>query len=298
MKLFVCATDFSVLAEAAARRAARLAADAGGRLALLHVLERPAVAAGRSVEREKLRQAAARLRAEHALQVDEYVAYGTPHAQIAAFAERAQADLVALGAPQGRLRTLAGWSTAQRVRRKRPLPVLAARREAGSAYRRVLATTDLSPASETALARLARAFPGAEMHLLHVCPPGFEGALPSGRPGSIARQLHRRRALRRAGRELWQFAYRCGLSNAVLQLEAGHPAAVIRERALDLGADLVVLAAAAPTRLGALVFGSVSDAVLARLACDALLIGAAPAREGLAPARAGFRLPDALQWRK
>lgn len=272
MRLVVAATDFSALAEAAARRAARLGAAAGARLALLHVAERHGFDVSRATERAKLRQAAARLRAEHALEVEEYFAYGSPSAEIAAFAERAHADLVVIGAPGGGLRTRTGWSTAQRVRRRTSVPVLAVRRESGSAYRRVLATTDLSPASEAALAWYARVFPHAELHILHVCPPGFGGALPPGRPASVMRQLHRRQALRRAGRALWQLAYRCGLATARLHLEIGEPAPVIRQRTTDLGADLLVLSPASRPGLSALVFPSVSAGVLARAGCDALFI--------------------------
>jgi nucleotide-binding universal stress UspA family protein len=133
----VCATDFSPPADAALQHAVALARLDGSRLILVHVVAHaseaapggPPDAAGELQERarEWLRRAVpADLRAHCA--VEEVVAAGKPHREIARVAREAKAGLIVVGT-QGAdaLDRLVFGSTAHRVLRAAPCCVLAVR---------------------------------------------------------------------------------------------------------------------------------------------------------------------------
>jgi nucleotide-binding universal stress UspA family protein len=266
MKLVVAGFDFSRAGSAAARRAARIAADAGARLALLHVAPQAAPAL------DLLQREATRIRAEYAIAVDSHVAKGAPHKEIAAFARASDADLVVLGLRSGFLQDLLGTGTAQRVRRRLDIPVLAVASEPHDAYRRILIATDFSAASARAAKLATRLFPRAAVHLVHVCRPAFDGMLFMSGVTEGAREAHRQQAILQATRDLRRFATRNGLERTVLNVRMGSAAGGIRESARDIGAELVVTAPAARSWLEKLVFFSVTDALLSHADQDALVI--------------------------
>lgn len=304
MKLIVAAIDFSPAASAAMRRAAELAAGAGARLALLHVARhRSAWAriADARLPSASLHGEATRLRAEYGVAVEAHIAKGAPHKAIVAFARNAAADLVVMGLRGGFLQDLLGTGTAQRVRRKLAVPVLAVARAPRGAYRRILVTTNFSAASARGAVLAARMFPGTEIHLLHVCRPLFNGLLSAGGVSEPAREAHRRRAVLHALRELRAFAMRTGLERASLSVKIGSAAAAIRERAAHTGADLIVVGPAVKSWLEKLVLFSVTDALLSHADHDALIVapgGVAtqtPAR-GLRPPRSPDTHAGTSKW--
>ncbi len=131
---FVCATDFSDAATAAADAAVVLAARSGAPLRLVHVFDPPAVseelllAPLRAAAREGLRAEAERLRRGGA-EVEEELLEGSAYRSIADFAERSSARLVVMASH--RKRTLpARWffgSVAERVVRAASVPCLVLR---------------------------------------------------------------------------------------------------------------------------------------------------------------------------
>lgn len=250
MKLIVAAIDFSPVASAAMRRAAQLAAASGARLALLHVARHRSAWAriGNAVPPlAALRREAARIRAEHQIPVDAHLAKGAAHKEIAAFAQAAAADLVVLGLRDGPLQDLLGSATAQRVRRRLAVPVLAVTREPRGPYRRILVATDFSAASARGAHLALRMFPHASIHLLHVCRPPFEG-----RPSVGAASA------RTPGR-------------AIFEVRVGPAAATFRDRAEELGADLVVMASCEKSWLEKLVVFGFTDAMLSCAERDVLI---------------------------
>lgn len=266
MKLIVAAIDFSPAASAAVRRAARIAAATGARLALLHV---------------------ARHRSAWARMGNAILAKGTPHKAIAAFAHESGADLVVLGLRASFVQDLLGTGTAQRVRRSLAVPVLAVPREPRGPYRRILVTIDFSPASARGAMRAAAMFPDARIHLLHVCRPLFDGMLSMSGVSERAREEHRRRAVLQAVRQLSDFAARIGLGRACLDVRVGSAAAGIRERAAQIGADLLVIAPAERSWLEKMILFSVTDAVLSHADYDTLIVE--PDEPAGAPELAGSR---------
>ncbi len=279
MKFIIAAIDFSPAASAAMHRAARLAADAGARLVLLHVARHRsawAPVADADSPLESLHREAARIRAEHGIPVAVYVANGIPHKEIAAFARDAKADLIVLGLRGGFMQELLGTGTAQRVRRRVAVPVLAVPRGPRGPYRRILFATDFSPASERAAALVGRRFPEAQGHQLNVSRPPLDGMLALADVKESVREEYRRRAVLHAFRALSAFALRTGLERATLDVQLGHPAARIRESAARIRADLLVLAPSAKAWLEHVLVGSVTDAVLPHADCDTLVASDAP----------------------
>jgi nucleotide-binding universal stress UspA family protein len=233
-----------------------------------------------------LHREAAGIRAEHGIPVATYLAQGVTHKEIARFARDAKADLVVVGLRGGFMQELLGTGTAQRVRRRIAVPVLAVPREPRGPYRRILIATDFSPASERTAALVGRLFPKAQAHLLNVSRPPLDGMLALADAKESVREEHRRRALLHAFRGLRAFALRTGLERASLDVQLGHPAATIRESAAQLGADLLVLAPSAKAWLERVLVGSVTDAVLPQADCDILVASDAPRTRGVPQASA------------
>lgn len=268
LRLVVAATDFTPAAAAAARRAAAIAEAAGAPLALFH--------AQRSGDPEKararLRLGAARLRAGSALEVETHLGYGPAPAAIAAFARVASADLVVVGNRQpGFLADLLGLNTADRVRRRGVAPVLAVTRPARRPYDRMVVASDLSPRAADALHAARRLFPGAELHVLHACPPLYEGTLHFTGVSSDLVSAYRRQAIAIGERRLAHFMAksRAG-TGARAAARLGAPATAIREYAREVAADVVVLSPG-KSWVARAVGGSVSEQVLADPPCDVLL---------------------------
>jgi nucleotide-binding universal stress UspA family protein len=256
MKLIVAATDFTPAATAATRRAAQLAAACGGRLSLLHVVRHRS--AWKRIARlapplAELHRQAARLRVEYRVPVEAYVAKGAPYREIAAFSSSAGADIIVLGVRAGFLHDLLDTATAQRVRRRVSIPVLAVARDPSGPYRRILVATDFSAASAAAARLASRLFPSAALHLLHVREMGAGGA------ASAVRKLSR-------------FAAQAGLSNAILDVAVGSAAQAIRQRAGKLEAELVVTAPPRRSWFGEILLFGVTDAMLSRPERDTLII--------------------------
>ena len=274
MKLIVAAIDFSPVSLAAMRRAAQLAAAAGARLALLHVARhRPApVRSGNAVSPlATLHAEAARIRADYHIPVEAHLTKGAAHKEITAFALAAGADLVVLGLRRGFLQDLLGSATAQRVRHRLAVPLLAVTREPRGHYRRILVATDLSPASARGAHMALRMFPHASIGLLHVCRPLFEDKLSMGGVSECAREEYRRRAAMQAMISLSDFARRTSLGRALLEVRLGSAAAVLSERAKEVRADLLVLAPSQKSWLERLIFFGTTDVMLSHAEHDVLI---------------------------
>jgi nucleotide-binding universal stress UspA family protein len=264
MKLIVAAIDFSPASSAALRRAAELAAASGARLALLHVARHRSPLAA-------LNREAARIRAEHRIVVEAHLAKGAAHKEIAAFARASGADLVVLGLRRGFLQDLLGSATAQRVRHRLAVPVLAVTREPRGPYRRILVATDLSPASARGTHTALRMFPHASVRLLHVSRPPFDSKLSLGGVSERGREEYRRSAAMQAMVSLGAFAERANLGRALLEVRLGSADAVLRERAEQVGADLLVLAPSRKSWLERLILFGTTDAMLSHAEHDVLI---------------------------
>ncbi len=144
IKTILVGMDFSDACRAAIRLAAGLARTHGSRLALAHVVDVPRVphvevlTAGELAlggAHRRLDRVAARLRAAD-LEVDTLVAAGRPCAELLRIAGQVQADLIIVGTRGlGALRRLFLGSTAERILRSAPVPVLVVRAAEGAPVR-------------------------------------------------------------------------------------------------------------------------------------------------------------------
>lgn len=178
-------TNFSPAAELAVQSAAALARSLGARLELVHVVHRPSLYARVLHRQSHGEDELVRRASEHVQQVAgepvlaglavaTHVRVGTPDVELVTACRELGADLLVIGArARSSLGDLLVGSTAERVLRKAPVPVLLARRALRDTPECLLAPTDFSEASQPALREataLARRW-NARLVLLHVIEP-------------------------------------------------------------------------------------------------------------------------------
>jgi nucleotide-binding universal stress UspA family protein len=194
---------------------------------------------------------------------------GSAHREIAELARRVQADLIVVGATDAG-RGILG-STAERLIRKAPCPVLAIRSEDVFPPNRVEIPVDLSPISANVLSQgldfLAKLkVPLTEMEALFVLNP-FEVA------GSL--QFTPEQIQRFAGEELRRFLAANLIESArprAVQVRTGYPCEEILARIAERQADLAVLGTHGRGGFERLMIGSVAAEVLRSATCNLLVI--------------------------
>lgn len=154
-------------------------------------------------------------------------------------------------------------STAGRVARESPCPVVVARDTAGRPVRRILVALDESASGRAAL-RWASAFasgPDQELHVVHVVEPALAGAVgiaATGRERRVAQE-----GLRRAA-ESWLAAEVTGAGLPVDRTETevrfGDPFGEVLAATCAVDADVLVVGRGRTGILGAI--GSVADALI------------------------------------
>jgi len=286
----LCATDFSEHAGVAARRAATVAATLGAELKLLHVLSEPSLRALRDLfpgsvdaearllddARSLLEAEASRLRESAAgAAVQTVLRRGQPDDEILSASQ--DAELLVLGAHgQNPLRDMIIGTTAERLLRKAPCPVLVSRAAPEPRYRRVLVPIDFSEHSERAMRAAASIAPGADLTALHVFELPFEGKLwMAGVPDDEVNRF-RAQARAQALRRVLDLAAGIGEAGARFRphVEQGAAARSILELAGQLDADLIVMGRHGKSAAEAFFIGSVTRHVLSDAACDVLVMPA------------------------
>ena len=282
------ATDFSADARQAAERAAQLCASgamAGG--TPLHVIQAswldtvrrlvklPAEAeAGMLAEATaQLGRCASEIGARTGFVPQTGVRVGSVVGTLLREAE--QHELLALGARGLHpLRDFALGTTAEHLLRRTRSPLLVVRRPVEGAYRRVLVAVDFSPHSRTALEWAVRLGPLAGIHALHVFEMPFEGMMRySGVDAQLVEQ-YRREAHAETSAEMQRFIADTAVDTRRLHAEIAsgeHIPSALRERALALDADLVVVGKHGKSIAEQLLLGSVTLHLLSECPCDVLV---------------------------
>ncbi|WP_333794310.1 universal stress protein [Hyphomicrobium sp.] len=289
MRTILAAVDLEAGSNVVVQRAARLAAEHRAKLVLLHVVDGEALAEAAAgpyrseddlkgqLERQGKREIAALL--EPASDVSGgavEIRFGKPYDVITSLAGDLGTDLVVIGS--GRRQTLSErvlGSTADRVVRASPVPVLIVRGAADRPYRRVAAAIDFSPPSRAAAMEAASLAPGARLELVHAVsiPLSFEQAML--RAGTSLADIERYRTSKRqrAEAELAAFAKELTAGpRAELRLIDGEPGQVLVRLATDRDVDLLALG---PNGRGAVLralLGSVTQRVLREAGCDVLIV--------------------------
>lgn len=194
---------------------------------------------------------------------------GSPHREILKLARRVDADLIVVGATEGRHGFLG--STADRVIRKASCPVLAVRSEAAFPPVRVEIPVDLSAVSVNAL-RQGMAFleqmrvPHPDAEVLFVLNPFEVGGSTHFNPDQVRRfadeELHR----------LVVGSLPLGLRPQMLRVQTGYPREEILARLTERQADLAVLGTHGRGGFERLMIGSVAAGVLRSASCNLLVV--------------------------
>jgi nucleotide-binding universal stress UspA family protein len=276
------ATDLSPSAGEALRQAGERARSTGARLGVCLAIPgglgvHPLFPQVNQAEAESLGDR--RLQAEAALReqvlasagdypVELFIEPGWPHAQVLRLAEEWAADLVVVGS-QGAaaLADVLLGSTAERIVRHAPCPVLVARPP--RARGRIVIGTDFSdpalPAVRAGAAEARRT--GAKITLLHAIEDSFGPALqsePTWAMPWIASPEQRREAEEAALLSLAEAMAIAGASGDLV-VRFGDPASQLIAAATEGGAELLVVGTAGRTGLRRVLLGSVAEKV-ARLA--------------------------------
>lgn len=288
IRSLLAATDFSDLARLAAHRAAWLASAAGARLHLVHAVSGSALAQleqllglESAVEAQLMEQAqqaldtlAHELSAAHGLAVDRAMLKGAVLDELTQEAERAQADIVVVGARgAGFVRHFLLGSTAERLLRKSSHPVLVVKQPCHEAYRRVLVPVDFSTWSAP-LIELARAVaPGAHLVLLTAYEVPFEGKLRFASVSEATIESYRVKSHRAASLQLQALAADAGLKPTEWTPCIPHadPSQAIIEQEHALDCDLIVIGKHGQSMTEDLLLGSVTKYVLFESTGDVLV---------------------------
>lgn len=270
-----------------APRALQLAQQHGARLIAVHVIENPIKgdrtlsppvdqAAVVDILETEARARLQRMFADAASPVEIVVQAGKAHEVLDGLVSDHAADLLVIG--PGKVQSIRDrlfGSTADRVVRSAPCPVLVVKRPVTAAYRRVVAAVDFSPSAAAAAHCVARLAPDALLDLVHAVeiPLPFEQAmLKAGTPQAEIDRYRRARASLARKKLQAVFTESDGLSErAKLRVAHGAAPRVLIRRARRRETDLIALGAQGASAVSRLVLGSVARKVLEAATCDVLI---------------------------
>ncbi len=288
LQSILAATDFSPHAQHAVERAAMICAACGiSRGMILHVLElswldhvRHFVNLSGDVEQsmsiqalQLLEQVGGRIRESAGVTLKPRVCVGKALDTIVR--ESADYDLLALGA-RGKqpLRDAAIGTTAERLLRQATKPVLVVKRQPATAYRRVLVGIDFSPHSSAALAFSRMIAPESDVYLVHVFEEPFQKEMAYAGVSQEVIHEYRVKARYEADAQMRKFIETSKVDAGRLHclIEHGsHIPTTLRDKAIDIGADLVVVGKHGQSLVEKLLLGSVTLHVLSESPCDVLV---------------------------
>jgi nucleotide-binding universal stress UspA family protein len=290
------ATDFSQCATAALEQAVALARLSHAEITLAHAIPltretmeefvaNPWYAAANVDEIEQRLQhgaderlqAAAKPYQENGLAIRFKTLWGAPFLEIIQLVHEEGYDLAVVGTRgQSPLSRFLVGSTATKLVRKCPCPVLVAKPGSSGRFASILAPVDLTETSQKSLhaaAALAKAAHG-ELHALYVYDDDRDTKLPPlALDFDVDRSMRRRQLRRQALEKLEQFAGSLRLPvQPTLHVERGEPWKRILACARRLEADLTVLGTVGRSGVSGLLIGNTAERVLHSAACSLLAV--------------------------
>lgn len=287
-RLIVAATDLSPASDRVVEQSARLAAQWGAGLCLLHVFNDgiwATIKAVYSAERwadqepilaacDRLSRLATELTARHGIPVRAETRTGPAAASIADFARTQSVQLLIVGEHgEDAIGDAILGGTAMKVLERSAVPVLLLRRPAGADFLTLLTATDFSPTAGRAAHCALELFPDAQHYLLHAYTVAFEGRMRMA--GASTADIERYRAGERARadeRIKAQLAALPAKRQPLRLLAHGAPATAMLDQARKIGADLIVIGKHGGPTLEERLLGSVTRNVLYNSTCDVLLV--------------------------
>lgn len=283
----VAATDFSSLANLAVSRAALIASQLKAELHLIHVVHPLDLYAGSELSfdfqmhyqqiqqqamQTELETMATRLREQHNIIVHSCNRIGRAHTEVATYTTNMKASLIVCGAQgEGSMMVKLIGSTALRLIKIAPCPVLIAKNHDTAAYRQVVAAVDLSAGSEQVPA-LARAIaPTADIETLLIFDSNQEAHMYKAGMDEALLMEYREKSLHHAEAKLNELVKALDGKQVTTKIIAGYPPDAICNRAKSISADLIVIGRHNRKHLEEWLLGSVSKGVAYGAACDVLL---------------------------
>lgn len=271
-------------------RAAQLAAEKGSWLVVLNVIDEKSLPTGpdlpgRTVEGFRgLLEADANTRltalvaaADRNRRADIVVEFGSPHEVITRLCRERSAELVVLGAggePGKSLREKVLGSTADRVIRTSPVPVLVAKAGVPEPYQRTVVAIDYSQHSILAAKAARRFAPESRLQLVHAIefPLAFEQSLLRAGTSQAELDHYRFTRLAEARARLSGFARdELGLGPVETRIIEGAPGPAIARLSKSKRVDLLALGSHGRGVVLSALMGSVAQRVLRESVCDVLV---------------------------
>lgn len=281
-KRILLATDLSPRCDRALARAARLAEQWRSDLVVLHVLEgldRRPPETGLTPSWRKQSDPRGIARKQLCADIGDVggratmlIAEGDPAEEIlrAGDAERCEMIVIGLGR-EGTFGRFGLGKTMDRLLRRSRLPVLVVRERPRGPYRHILAATDFSASSRHAIELAARLFPEQTLTVFHAYSAPMSGLMTNA---ASYRREYRRVALRECDAFLATVARpETGWRELHVLVEDGAPGPLLRDYAVDMDVDLVVLGASGRSAFVEAFVGCAAKSIIHEVPCDALLVG-------------------------
>lgn len=290
MKMILAALDLEIRSDAVLARAVQLAVTHAAQLVLLHVIERETLSyvagvSGRSetdLQDELKQQMLTRLEAllsetGRTRRSVCRVEFGSPHEVITRVAREISAGLIVIG--PGKTQSLKEkilGSTADRVIRTAPTPVLVVRRRPVKPYIQVAVAVDFSPQSAAAAREAHKLAPDGKITLIHVddIPLTVEQVMLRAGTSQAAMEEYRSARITKASHDLAGFALEvAGPSKTQKRNLQGVPGVVLGRLSRSSRVDLLALGPHGRNVILPTLLGSVTQRVLKEAACDVLVAG-------------------------
>ncbi len=284
----VAALDLESSSNAVLGRAIQLATAHAARLIVLHVIEPETLSqatAQLNLSKGELRDRLKRqalgaieplvMESERTRRTDIQVEFGSSHGVIIGTARKRHADLVLIGPGKARsLKEKILGSTADRVVRTSPAPVLLVKKRSTRPFRRVVVAVDFSLPSETAVKKARSLVPEATLQLVHVVdiPLAFQRAMLGG--GATAAELEKYQSMQihKLRDELAALADHVGEAGKVTtRILKGEPAPTLIRFSTREDVDLLAIGPRGHGGVLQALLGSVTRRVLGEAVCDVLV---------------------------
>lgn len=271
------ANDLSARSDRAFRRAVALAKELDAELEVLTVIQEMFLEAttrsNLALAEKALEEQVAAVPDMDGLPITKSAVVGVDYEKILQTAEERDAGLVVLGIHRHKRRELFQGTTAERLVRYSPRPLLVVKDPVKGPYRRIVVASDLSAQAQAAMRMAAGLAPKGEMVVVHVVNAPFQAFLGQRDQTAL---LEERRAT--ASRALDEQIEKIGheLGDRVPKIEQRFPTGdvygAIQREVASLKPDLLAVGTHGRSGVSHAIIGSVTENLLAECPIDVLVV--------------------------